>query len=197
MDVILSTTNPSKALQIQTLFSDSSIRVLTLAEAGIEGEAVEDGETLRENAAKKAWYAHERAGGRWVMADDSGIFIHALDDAPGVHSARWAGDVSTDEITQYTLKRLEGASDRSAAFRTVVVVISPEGEEHEFTGEVEGQVLDAARTQPQPRMPYSPLFVPDGETLCWAEMTTEHENRVSHRGIAFRQARAFLEGLEI
>lgn len=193
MDVILSTTNPSKALQIQTLFEDSGIRVRTLAEAGIEGEAVEDGATLRENAAKKAWYAHERADGEWVMADDSGIFIHALNDEPGVHSARWAGDVTTDEITQYCLKRLEGAEDRSAAFKTVVVVISPEGEEFEFTGEVEGRVLEVPRTKPQPRMPYSPLFVSEGEELCWAEMTTEHENRVSHRGKAFRKVRAFFE----
>jgi XTP/dITP diphosphohydrolase len=103
--------------------------------------------------------------------------------------------VPTDEITRYTLKRLEGIEERSAAFRTVVVAISPDGEEHEFTGEVEGRVLEAPRTKPQPRMPYSPLFVPDGEELCWAEMTTEHENRVSHRGKAFRQTRAFLEGL--
>ncbi|HEY0010947.1 MAG TPA: non-canonical purine NTP pyrophosphatase [Candidatus Paceibacterota bacterium] len=195
MDVILSTTNPSKALQIREVFTGSPVQVRTLKEAGIDGEAVEDGATLRENAGKKAWYAHERAPGLWAMADDSGIFITALDGEPGVHSARWAGDVTTDEITAYCLERLNGAADRSATFRTVVVAVSPEGEEHAFEGEVHGRVLEAPRVQPQPKMPYSPLFVPEGEELCWAEMTTEQENAISHRGKAFRKARAFLESV--
>ncbi|CAN5727957.1 RdgB/HAM1 family non-canonical purine NTP pyrophosphatase [soil metagenome] len=195
MNIILSTTNPSKALQIQELFKDSDVTVLTLAQAGIEGEAIEDGVTLEENAFKKAHYARERSEGGWTMADDTGLYITALDGKPGIHAARWAGDVSTDEITQYTLRQMEGVNDRSAIFRTAVVMISPEGEKFVFMGEVHGMILDAARTKPQPKMPYSPLFVPDGETLCWAEMDTEYENRVSHRGIAFRKVQEFLKDL--
>jgi XTP/dITP diphosphohydrolase len=193
MDVILSTRNPSKALQIGELFTGSSIRVLSLDDAGIDGEAVEDGTTLEENALKKAKYAHERAPGLWTMADDTGLYITALGGEPGIHAARWAGDVSTDEITQYCLKRLENAEDRSAVFRTVVVAIDPEGKTYAFTGEVSGRLLEAPGAPAQPKMPYSPLFVPDGETLCWAQMTIEQENAISHRGIAFRKARAFLE----
>lgn len=162
-------------------------------EAGVEGEAVEDGLTLEENATKKALYASRNAGGAWAMADDTGIFITALDGRPGIHAARWAGDVSTEEIMQYCLNALDGAPDRSAVFRTVVVIATPDGATHSFVGEVTGILLESPRKEPQPKMPYSPLFVPDGEELSWAEMSTEHENAISHRGIAFRKARAFLD----
>lgn len=195
MDIILSTRNPSKALQIQEVFDGSDVTVLTLDDVGIKGEAVEDGTTLEENAFKKADFAHTLSPNSWTMADDTGLFITALNGEPGIHAARWAGDVSTDEITEYTLQRLEGALDRSAIFRTIVVLISPEGERHVFTGEIEGSLLEARRVPPQPKMPYSPLFVPIGQTLCWAEMSTEEENRISHRGIAFRKVLEFLKQL--
>lgn len=195
MDIILSTRNPSKALQIQKIFEGTDIHIKSLDDVGIEGEAVEDGATLEENAAKKAQFAHDRSPGVWTVADDTGLYIAALDGAPGIHAARWAGDVSTDEITRYTLKRLEGASDRSAIFRTCVVLISPAGERHVFMGEISGSLLETPRVPAQPKMPYSPLFVPDGETLCWAEMDTAHENRISHRGIAFRKMQAYVTSL--
>ncbi len=129
MKIILSTRNPSKAEQIREIFRGSSFPILTLADIGIEGEAVEDGTTLEENALKKALFAHERAPQLWTMADDTGLFI------------------------------------------------------------------EAPRVKPQPKMPYSPIFMPDGENQVWAEMTVEYENSISHRGKAFRQARVFLESL--
>jgi len=195
MEIILATRNPSKALQIRAVFSGSDIQVRTLDDAGIEGEAAEDGTTLEENSSKKAWYAHERSSDTWTMADDTGIFIAALNGEPGIHAASWAGNVSTEEITAYCLKRLKGAIDRSAVFRTVVLLISPAGEKHVFTGEVSGTILEAPRVPPQPKMPYSPIFVPDGQNLCWAEMSIEYENTISQRGIAFRKARTFLESI--
>ena len=193
MNIILSTRNPSKADQIREVFVGSQIRVLTLIEAGIGGDAVEDGSTLKENALKKALFAWEHANPKsWVMADDTGLFIDALNGAPGVRSSRWAGDSATTEaITKYTLKQLERVTDRSATFETVVAVISPEGEQHFFSGKVHGKILEAPRVPPQPKMPYSPIFVPDGTDLVWAEMTIEQENGISHRGKAFRQARDF------
>jgi XTP/dITP diphosphohydrolase len=195
MKIILSTRNPSKAEQIQALFKGAPVTVLTLAEAGIEGEGIEDGATLQENAFKKALFAWEQLSEKtWTMADDTGLFIDALDGQPGVKAARWAGEsATTDEITQYTLKRLEGVTDRSATFETVVVVIAPSGDQYFFSGAVRGKLAEAPRTKPQPKMPYSPLFVPEGYTKAWAEMTVEEENAVSHRGIAFRKVRAFLE----
>jgi XTP/dITP diphosphohydrolase len=194
MKIILSSTNPSKVTQIKAIFDDPSFEILTLEEADIEGEAVEDGETIEENARKKAIYAREKSGGTTtVMADDTGIFINALGGMPGVISARWAGDVSTEEKTQFCLDKMKGITDRSATFMTIVVVITPDGEEYVFEGEITGTVATAAKTKPQPKMPYSPLFMPDGHEKVWAEMTTEEENAISHRGIAFRKALAFLK----
>jgi XTP/dITP diphosphohydrolase len=195
MNIILSTRNPSKAEQIKAIFAGSPISILTLSDAGIEGEAVEDGTTLQENALKKAVFAHQ-SGKVWAMADDTGLFIDHLDGVPGVRAARWAGETATtEEITWHTLKQLKGAADRSATFETVVAIVSPEGKQHFFSGKVRGQILEAPRTPPQPKMPYSPIFVPEGTDLVWAEMSVDFENSISHRGKAFRQAREFLESL--
>ncbi len=171
------------------------LNILTLDEAGIEGEAVEDGDTLEENACKKAQFAMEHSnGGAWTMADDTGFFINALNGLPGIKAARWAGDnVTTEEIMQHTLMALEGSEDRSAEFKTVAVLLPPDGEVLTFTGSVEGHILLAPRVQPQPMMPYSPIFVPNGFGKCWAEMDVEEENIISHRGKAFRKVRLFLQ----
>lgn len=195
MPIILSTRNPSKAHQIKEIFTESPFTILTLAEAGVEGEAIEDGATLEENALKKARFAREQAdNAMWTMADDTGIFINALGGEPGIRSARWAGETATTaDITNYCLARLKGCADRTASFRTVVALIDPSGTEKLFVGEVEGTLLETPRVPPQPKMPYSPLFVPQGEVMCWAEMPIEYENKISHRGKAFRLARTFLE----
>lgn len=193
MDTILATRNPSKSKQIKEIFLGSPIKVVSLDEAGIEGDAVEDGNTLAENAEKKVFFAREQSKGTWIMADDTGVFIHALNGAPGIHSARWAGDVSTEEITAYTLQRMEGVTDRSATFETVVVVLSPENELYYFSGKREGKFLEAPRCPPQPKMPYSGIFLPEGAEKVWAEMKTEEENSGSHRGKAFRAAMEFLK----
>ncbi|MDO8579803.1 MAG: non-canonical purine NTP pyrophosphatase [bacterium] len=195
MKIILSTRNPSKAEQIKVLFQSVSFVIITLTEAGIKGEAVEDGSTLEENALKKAWFAQKQSKGTaWTMADDTGLFIDALDGKPGIKAARWAGDTATtEEITRHTLKSLEGKDNRNATFETYVAVISPDGKEYVFSGKCPGKLLDAPRVPPQPKMPYSPIFVPDGSNLVWAEMTIDEENAISHRGKAFRQAREFLE----
>lgn len=193
--VILATRNDSKAEQIRAIFKGSSYNVVTMTEAEIEGEAVEDGETLEQNALKKAMYVHDQC--RWmVMADDTGLFIESLGGAPGVRAARWAGEhATTEEITAHTLRQLEGKSNRRATFRTVVGIVRPDGLVQTFDGEVNGQILAAPRTKPQPKMPYSPIFVPDGTDQVWGEMTIEFQNRISHRGIAFRKALEYLEGL--
>lgn len=193
MKIILSTRNPSKAEQIRAVFHGAPISVLSLDDAGIEGEGIEDGTTLAENALKKALFAHQHSGS-WAMADDTGLFIDALGGEPGIKAARWAGETATtNEITTHTLRVLEGATERGARFETVVAIVTPDGAQHFFSGEVRGTLLDTPRVRPQPKMPYSPLFIPEGSNLVWAEMTVEAENEISHRGKAFRQARAFLE----
>lgn len=182
-------------MQIREVFEGSSVTLITLAEAGIEGDAVEDGNSLEENALKKALYAWDRVNPKeWTMADDTGLFIHTLNGEPGVRSARWAGETATtDEITQYTLKRLKHARDRTATFVTVVSVVDLNGKHYFFRGAAGGTILEVPRTRPQPNMPYSPIFVPRGDTKVLAEMSVEQENSISHRGRAFRRARHFLE----
>jgi len=196
MKIILSTRNPSKAEQIKAMFKNPSIQVLTLDEAGIVGEGVEDGTTLQENSLKKALFAKDQAKDAWTMADDTGLFIPALNGEPGIRAARWAGDAaSTEEITAYCLERMSGVTDRRATMQTVVALVSPSGERYFFTGKAEGVLLDAPKTKAHPKMPYSPLFMPDGTGKVWAEMTVDEENAISHRGQAFRQVVAFLESL--
>lgn len=193
-NIILSTRNPSKAEQIKALLTNPYIRVLTLSEAGIEGDAIEDGATLEENAYKKVVYAKENTTEpSWIAADDTGLYIDALDGRPGIHAARWAGDVTTEEITRYTLAQLEEKTDRSATFKTVVCLMSPDGRVFEFEGTVKGTILESQRVEPQPKMPYSGIFVPKGTHKVWAEMTVDEENAISHRGEAFRKLVEFLK----
>ncbi len=194
MNIILATTNVSKILQIKQLLDNESVSVRTQIEAGIEGEAIEDGETLEENARKKAYYAKERTNEDcWIISEDTGLFIPVLGGKPGIRSARWAGNnATTEEIMNYCLMQMHGMPDRSAYFETVAVVISPQGNETVFKGRVNGVLLKEPRTKTQPKMPYSSLFVPDGSEKVWSEMSTEEENSISHRGKAFRDVVQYL-----
>ncbi len=197
-EIILATGNPSKAAQISAIFAGSNIRILTQAEAGVRGSAAEDGETLSENALKKVNFviASQPYGKAIAMADDTGLFIKHLGGAPGAYAACWAGqNAKTGDITKLTLEVMKNATDRSAIFRTVVAIRIGSDDEKYFWGEVEGTILDAPRCAPQPKMPYSGIFLPDGSDKVWAEMTTEEENAISHRGIAFREALEYLQKL--
>lgn len=195
MDIILSSRNTSKIAQIQPIFSGLPVRILSLSEAGIKGEAVEDGETLADNALRKALFAWGQTK-QWSMADDTGLFIDVLDGQPGIHAARWAGEgKSTEDIMRFTLEQLKGVprDRRLAAFRTVAALATPEGDTYFFEGEVRGILLESPRVPLQPKMPYSGLFQPEGETKVWAEMSVEEENAISHRGKAFRKVYDFLK----
>ncbi|MDP3646295.1 MAG: non-canonical purine NTP pyrophosphatase [bacterium] len=195
MEIVLSTRNQSKAQQIKALFDGLSISVLTLNEAGITGEALEDGATLEENALKKALFATQRSR-KWSIADDTGVFIDALGEQPGIHAGRWAGErASTEDIMRHTLKMLAHVSsaNRTGTFKTVAAIVAPDGMHFLFTGEVRGSFLNEPRTLCQPKMPYSAIFVPEGQTKVWAEMTVDEENAISHRGKAFAQVRDFFQ----
>lgn len=192
--IILSTRNPSKVNQIKAFFNDLPVNVVTLEEAGVPGEAVEDGTTLEENALKKALFAWEE--GKWSMAEDTGFFIDALNGAPGIYSARWAGEgKATEEIMRFALEQLKDVppEKRTGTFKTVAVVVAPDGTRTVFEGVVDGSILTEPRGVCQPKMPYSAIFVPDGQDKVWAEMAVEEENRISHRGKAFREVREFFE----
>ena len=107
MKIVLSTRNPSKAEQIKAVFIGSTISVVTLDETNIEGQGVEDGTTLEENSLKKAMFVHEQNPTVWAMADDTGIFIDALNGKPGVDTANWnGGNKETEQMTAWIIEQL-------------------------------------------------------------------------------------------
>lgn len=199
IDLVLATSNPSKQSQYAHLFSRASlpISVSTAREAGVKGEAEENGRSLEENARKKARYVFDKlpkGSNKWVMSDDSGLFLNALKGAPGHLSARWAGkDVPTEVTTQFTLQKMASCKDRSALFRAVIVLIDPDQTHYLLSGEVRGSVVERPRGEPRPKFPYVTLFMPEGHARTWAEMSTEEELANSHRGRAFERLVEFFQ----
>lgn len=162
--------------------------------AGVTGEAVEDGETLYDNALKKVRFVFDRLIEKaWVMSDDTGLFIDALNGLPGVNTAYWAGKGKAEKETMmYALEQMRDIADRRATFKTSALLMSPEGSIYHFEGSAPGKLLHAPRLAPQPKMPYSSIFEPDeGGGKVWAEMSVDEENEISHRGKAFRQVIGF------
>jgi XTP/dITP diphosphohydrolase len=167
------------------------VEVLSLDAAGVTGEAVEDGATFAENALKKALYAQQRAGG-WCLADDSGLCIDALDGAPGVYSARWAGPGQS--LPELALRKLAGIpeAERGASFWSVAALVAPDGSFWGFAGECRGVISKEERGVSEHGLPYDSIFIPAGQSLTFAEMGMEQKNALSHRGQAFAKLREFL-----
>lgn len=146
-------------------------------------EVVEDAGTLEGNARLKA-HAVAAATGRPALSDDTGLFVEALDGAPGVDTAYFAGPEATAEQNRaLLLERLRGAADRRARFRTVVVVAWPDGDELLVDGVCEGRIATEARGARG--FGYDPVFIPDdGDGRTFAEMSADDKHRVSHRARA-------------
>ena len=195
MEIILSTRNTSKIKEIHALLAGLPFDIRSLDDVGITGTSPETGTTLEENALQKALFAWGPTQ-KWSMSDDTGIFIDARDGWPGVHTGTWAGNgLPVEEFMRRILYEIRDvpAFDRVAVFKTVAAVVAPCGTHMFFTGEIHGTLLSEPRTASRPMMPYSSLFVPDGYSKALAEMSIEEENALSHRGLAFRQVRAFFE----
>lgn len=164
-------------------------RLVTLAECGITEDIPETAATLEGNALQKARYVHERTG-RDCFADDTGLEVDALGGEPGVHSARYATDGHDFAANNALLLRnLADKSDRRAHFRTVIALIL-DGEEHLFEGRVDGVI--AEQMSGAGGFGYDPLFVPEGHTESFAEMSAEAKNAISHRGRAVARLVEFL-----
>jgi XTP/dITP diphosphohydrolase len=151
-------------------------------------EVVEDGETFEANAIKKAAETC-RFTGLWTLADDSGLEVTALGLAPGVLSARYAGEpVSYEANNRKLLRELEGAPDRSARFRCVIALAAPDGMCGTVEGVCRGRIAETAAGAGG--FGYDPLFIPDGETRTFSQMPAMEKNLVSHRGRALQAAAA-------
>ena len=193
MKLVFATNNPHKLQEIRQILS-SRIQVLSLSEAGCEGDIPETAPTLEGNALIKAHYVYDRTG-LDCFADDTGLEVRALGGQPGVHTARYAGSPHDPAANmQKMLGVMEKKTDRHARFRTVVALIE-RGEEHLFEGIVEGQIT------PTPRgtggWGYDPIFEPAGTGLTFAEMSEEAKNQISHRGRAMQALIAYLESKQL
>lgn len=178
--IVLCTTNPGKVTEIRALLP-LGIGLVSLSDLGLHGDLPETGETLQDNAIQKASYVHARCG-LPCLADDTGLEVKALGGAPGVYSARYAGPACDPQANMAKLLReLEGASDRSACFRTVIALVG-EGPPRCFEGTVQGSITKEPKGTNG--FGYDPIFLPEGGLLTFAEMSREEKNKVSHRARA-------------
>ena len=189
MRIVIATHNPHKREELEQVLRDTlpeHIEVLTLGDVPEDvGEIEETGLTLQENSAIKARAVHF-ATGLPSIADDTGLEVRALQGAPGVYSARYAGPEATyDDNVRKLLAEMQGVVDRSARFVTSICFVDEDGEEFFFEGTVDGWITDERRGSAG--FGYDPVFAPmetGGRTF--AEMSTDEKNAVSHRGRALR-----------
>ncbi len=193
MKIVLASRNAKKIKELRELLSENipDVEMLSLDDVGIYGEIEENGETFEDNAFIKASVAAE--SGYIGIGDDSGLSVNALGGAPGVYSARYAGEHGDDEANNvFLLKNLENESDRTAKFVSVVACVFPEDKEHGyfFRGETEGVILKEYRGEGG--FGYDPLFYCEPIEKTYAEMTAQEKNSISHRGKAMRLLAEFL-----
>ena len=190
MKIVFATNNQHKLSEIRQILGDR-VEVLSLQDIGCDVDIPETGTTLEENALQKAQYIYDHYH-LDVFADDTGLEVDALDGAPGVYSARYAGGEVNDSEANMTklLKELNGIDNRKARFRTVIALIQ-QGEVHEFEGIVNGEIIRERRGGEG--FGYDPIFRPDGYELTFAELGTDIKNQISHRSRATKKLCAFLQ----
>ncbi|MER3426498.1 MAG: non-canonical purine NTP pyrophosphatase, RdgB/HAM1 family [Pyrinomonas sp.] len=191
--LLIGTSNVGKAHELRQLLD--GWHLLTLADFPALQPPPETGETFEANAALKARYYAAHTG-LWTLADDSGLEVEALAGAPGIHSARYAGASATDaENVAKLLAELQRTNDpeRRARFVCVIALASPDGRAWLFRGMCRGRIAHAPRGDGG--FGYDPIFVPEGESLTFSELSAEEKQRRSHRARALAQARDFLLSL--
>ena len=180
MKLIIASNNQHKIYEIKKILAKKFDEIISLKEAGIEHETVEDGETFMDNAVKKAKEIAEISGS-YALADDSGICCDALGGAPGIFSARFSGG-SDEDNNALLLEKLHGKEDKRAHYTCAMALCSPNGELTLAEGYMYGTITEDRRGNGG--FGYDPLFIPLGETRTVAEMTDEEKNAISHRANA-------------
>jgi len=188
--LVFATNNQHKLQEVRQILGDR-FEIKGLSDIGCDVDIPETADTLEGNAMQKAKYVKDHYG-LDCFADDTGLECTALDGAPGIRSARYAGENHDSEANmRKLLENLKEKSDRSAQFRTVIALLY-QGEEHLFEGVVRGGIITEHKgTQ---GFGYDPVFVPEGYNTTFAEMTAEEKNSISHRGRAVAKLAAFLAG---
>ena len=194
--IIFATGNAGKMKEIREILADPDVEILSMKEAGIFSDIEENGSSFEENAVikAKAVASHPNAAGAVVLADDSGLEIDYLDKAPGIYSARFAGeDTSYDIKNRILLDRLEGVPDeeRTARFVCAVAAVFPDGTVSVVRKTIEGRIAEEAAGDNG--FGYDPIFYVPEYGCTTAEMKPEQKNELSHRGKALRAMREILK----
>lgn len=178
--IVLATRNKGKVAEFQEMLKDRPVDIRCLADFGPIPEVEEDGETFDDNAYKKALFT-AKALGLPAISDDSGLVVEALDGAPGVRSARYAGPTASDqENIDKLLRDMAGVGNRKAAFHCVVSIAVPSGPALTYEGTCDGLITEAP--QGEGGFGYDPVFFCPALGKTFAEAAMEEKNRVSHRG---------------
>ncbi len=191
-DIWIATTNQGKMREIQSILQEAGWNVRSIKEIPAYTPPPETGTTLVENARIKAKSLKAMKPGEWVMADDSGLEVAGLGGLPGVHSARYAGPHAKDAENYLKILKmlhLKAVSDKSAHFKSCLVIYDPSGKETVVEGVLKGTISKSATGTDG--FGYDPIFIPQGETQTLAELGIAYKNRVSHR------AQALMKWLEL
>ena len=188
--LVVATNNAHKLEEIAAILGDE-MELFSLKDINCHADIPETADTLEGNARQKAMYIYENYG-MDCFADDTGLEVEALSGAPGVFSARYAGDGHDSEANmQKLLKELEGKENRKAQFRTAICLII-EGKEYLFEGIVKGKIIEEKRGGAG--FGYDPIFVPEGYDQTFAELGNDIKNTISHRARAVEKLCTFLKG---
>ncbi|HAR72976.1 RdgB/HAM1 family non-canonical purine NTP pyrophosphatase [Empedobacter falsenii] len=192
MELIFATHNNNKVKEV-TKMLPSYLSMKSLTDINFFDEIEETGTTFEKNAQLKAKTIFDKTG-KNIFADDSGLVIEALDGAPGVYSARYAGTGKDEDNIAKALKELEGKTNRKAYFISIFCLIL-DGKEYFFEGRVNGTI--ATEIMGDNGFGYDPIFIPDGFSKSFAQMSPEEKNAISHRGKAVEKLNDFLTNLNV
>ncbi len=190
--LVFATSNPHKIHEVRQMVSNTDIQLLDLKDIGCEIEIPETSETVEGNAIQKAQFVFEHYA-MDCFAEDTGLFVDALNGEPGVHSARYAGPKREAKANmKKLLKKLKNHMDRKAHFLTVIACIL-EGKIHLFRGRVDGTII--SETQGDKGFGYDPVFRPSGHMETFGQLDEQAKNKISHRAKAMESFIAFLREL--
>lgn len=189
MKLIIATGNPNKVKEIKAKISDLNIELLSLKDINFKEELPETQNTIEGNSEQKANYLFNKTNLN-CFADDTGLIIEALNNEPGVYSARYAGEnANSEENMSLVLQKLKGISNRKAKFKTVITLIL-NNKKHTFSGEIKGHITE--KKSGTEGFGYDPIFIPNGYNITFSEMSLKEKNIISHRAIAIQKLINFL-----
>ncbi len=187
MELIFATNNQHKLEEVQQLIG-SKFHLKSLADIHCWDDIPETGTTFEENAGQKSKYIFDRFALN-CFADDSGLEVDALNNEPGIYSARYSGTRDSEQNLYLVLEKLGNSTNRKARFVTVISLLM-DGKEYLFEGTINGQI--AHKTSGKKGFGYDPIFIPDGYAITFADLDSSEKNRISHRAKAMQKLIEFL-----